>query len=160
MKTLIVWIFVVCTSTASFAQSTDGAQQIQSLLSNPKNSAALGQAMAVGSILTCTQKQVGKEATTKFYQDMNEVGKTISSYCKEGHATEARATLLATLKTNQNDPVYRAALACYDTQAANIRMMAGTKFSANIDKYVVWAKDVPAAEQNMKESDVCKPKAN
>lgn len=166
MKRFLTLAFFLCSATASMAQTTSGTAlntdisgQLQKMLSNPKNSEALGQAMAVGSILGCTQKQVGKEATQKFYQDMQAVGKTVSDYCKQGHATEARALVLSTLETNQTDPVYQAALGCYDGQFANINSLAGPVLAQKITTYAAWARDVPAAKQNVKESDVCRKAA-
>ena len=112
----------------------------------------------MGSILGCTQKQAGKEATRKFYDDMTAVGKTVSTYCKEGHATEARALVLSTLETNQSDPVFQAALGCYEAQAPKINTLAGPRGAAKLAEFHAWAKNPTHTKQQLKESDVCKPK--
>lgn len=161
MRMILIALLSLCTATTAIAQTAttpapDMSGQLQKLLSNPKNAQALSQALAVGTLMGCTQKQAGKEATQAFYQDMTAVGKNVSAYCKEGHATEARALVLSTLQQNQNSPVYLAALQCYDAQAANIPALAGPETAQKMATYASWARDVPKAEQNIKESDICK----
>lgn len=161
MRALFIITLSLFATTAAMAQTAttpapDMSAQLQKLLNNPKNAQALSQALAVGTVMGCTQKQAGKEATQTFYQDMTAVSKNVSAYCKEGHATEARALVLSTLQQNQTNPVYLAALNCYDAQAQNIPALAGPEIAQKMATYANWARDIPKAEQNIKESDICK----
>lgn len=163
-KQIIVYVMLVLGFNTALAQqqpsSVDAAQKLQSLLGGKKAEENIGKALAIGTLLGCTKKQAGAEATQAFYQDMTAVGKAVSGYCKEGHKAEARELVLTTLETHQNSPVYQAALACHDAQAANIASLGGQKLADNLALYASWAKDVPRARREITETDICKTKGN
>ncbi len=116
----------------------------------------LGQVMVVGSIMGCTQKIAGKEATDAFYQQMQAVGKTVSAYCKQNDAADAKATVLSTLQARQNDPVAKAALGCYEQQKANVLNLGGAQVAADAEHYARWLKNPALAKQEMQDSDICR----
>jgi hypothetical protein len=157
----IVAITLMLLANTAFAQTAapipsneEIAKQVQKLTG--KNSKeALGQVMVIGSLLGCTQKTAGKEATQAFYSHMQEVGKTVEGYCKRGHATEARALLLATVTQHSSHPVAHAALGCYDAQKQTVATMGGKRIAADAALYANWIRDPEAAKVEMKETDVC-----
>lgn len=160
----LAWLALVMAATPALAQPADSAatspqanlqQELQKALGKNANKAALGQAMAVGVILGCTNKRAGREATDSFYREMKEVGKTVEGYCKQGRATEARDVVINTLYAKRNDPVLQGAIGCYDQQSANIAMMAGSSLSADIGHYARWARDPSIAKTEMKTTDIC-----
>ena len=126
------------------------------LAGNTISQQQLGQVMVIGSIMGCTQKTAGKEATNAFYQEMQALGKTVEGYCKSGQPTLARSTVLNTLAAKQNDPVVKAVLTCYDAQKANVTALGGHQVAADAEHYSRWIKDPAAAKAEMQESDVCR----
>lgn len=142
--------------TATPSPQQQLSEQLRALTGKQNAQHAVGQAVVVGTLLGCTQKQVGKQAFDTFYQEMRTVANAISSYCKQGHKTEARALLLSTLETQQTNDVYRTALGCYHTQAANIAGLAGKKMADSLAQYAGWAGDVNSAKREITETDICK----
>jgi hypothetical protein len=130
-------------------------QQLQKMMAGKKSQEALGQAVVIGTMLNCTQKTAGKEATQAFYAEIKTIGKTVEGYCKNGHATEARALLLATVEQNASHPVTTAALGCYDQQLPNIAALGGARMATDAARYARWVRDPEAAKTQMQETDVC-----
>ncbi len=138
------------------ANQTQLMDQIKNAMGKNQSSEALGQVIVLGSLLGCTQKTAGKEATQNFYHAMETVGKTVEGYCKAGEPAKARALLLGTFEQNQNNAVVKSALACYDAQTANIEALAGKQVAATSANYARWVRDPKLAAREMKETDVCK----
>ncbi len=151
-------VIIVLTSAAIAQQSTDqnSTPHIQSLLGKKNSKDALGQAIVVGALYGCTQKKAGKEVTQTFYNEMIAVGKSITTYCKEGHVTEARALALSTMDANHAHPVYQSALECYDAQTISIASIGGQKMADTMAKYARWAKNTSVAKREINETDVCR----
>lgn len=133
-------------------------QQLQKLAGKKNSQEKLGQALVIGSLLGCTQKTAGKEATEAFYHRMKAVGKTVQSYCNEDHATEARALLVSTFQENHRHEVVKAALGCYDTQAENIAALGGERMATDAANYARWMREPALIESQLKEADVCRKK--
>jgi len=136
--------------------NADIAAQVSKLAGNKNPQQIMGQVMVLGTLLGCTQKTVGKPATEAFYHEMDRVGKTAEHYCKKSQATEARALLLSTFAAKKNDPVLKAALACYDTQKAMIEAVGGKQLAADSAHYARWLRDPEIAKAEMKEADICR----
>jgi hypothetical protein len=155
----ILLTFLMLLTSPSLAQNppaqADMMQQLQKMMAGKNSQAALGQALVIGTLLGCTQKTAGKEATQAFYSEMKDIGKTVEGYCKRGHTTEARAMLLATVQENADHPVTQSALGCYDAQTANIAAMGSKRMAADAARYANWMRDPEAAKVEMKETDVC-----
>ncbi len=130
-------------------------QQLQRMMAGKNSQQVLGQALAIGTLLGCTQKTAGKEETQAFYNEMQTIGKTVEGYCKRGHGTEARALLLTTIDENADHPVAKAALGCYDTQAPNLAALGGKRLAADAARYASWVRDTEAAKTQMKDADAC-----
>ena len=130
-------------------------QQLQRMMQGKNSQQVLGQALAIGTLLGCTQKTAGKEATQAFYSEMQAIGKTVEGYCKRGHATQARTLLLATVEENADHAVTKAALSCYDAQLPNILALGGKRMAADAARYASWMRDPEAAKTDIKESSVC-----
>ena len=135
----------------------DMMMQMQKVMGKKNSQEAMGQVIVIGSLLGCTQKTAGAEATNAFYQQMQTVGKTVEAYCKQGHATEARALLLATFAQNKTNPVVASALTCYDTQLASVNALGGPRMAADAAHYARWVRNPAIAQQELKETDVCRP---
>ena len=138
-------------------EKADMQGKLMQNLNKSGNSAALGQAMAVGILLNCTQKQAGKDATQAFYTDIKQVGDQVKADCKANNAPAAQALVLQTLDAKQNDPVLKSALGCYDAQSETLNAMAGPQISDSFAHYARWARDPALAHQEMKPTDICKP---
>ncbi len=130
--------------------------QLKGAMGKNQSSEALGQVIVLGSLLGCTQKTAGNEATQTFYHQMEAIGKTVEGYCRAGEPTKARALLLGTFEQNQNNAVVKSALTCYDAQTANIAALAGAQVAATSANYARWVRDPKLAAREMKETDVCK----
>lgn len=145
-------------AAASNAQTTqpDVMQQLQKVMGSKNGQQHMGQLIIVGSLLACTQKTVGKEAAQTFYQEMQTVGKTAGTYCKQGNATEARALLMATFTKNRDSAVVKAALGCYDAQVTAIEALGGARMATDAANYAKWVRDPTLAEKELKETDICK----
>ena len=112
--------------------------------------------MLIGSILSCTQKTAGQQPTQTFYNEMNAIGKQAEGYCKQGNATEARALLVSTFTTKKDDPVAKAALACYDAQSSLVAGIGGAQIAADAANYARWMRDPALAATEMKDTDICR----
>lgn len=143
---------------AATPSNADIAATVQKLSGNKNSQEVLGQVIAIGSIMGCTQKTVGKEATQKFYNEMQAIGKQAETYCRQGNATEARALLLATFAAKKDDAVVKAALQCYDTQIQSLAALAGPRMAADAAHYARWLRDPEIAKTELKESDICRGK--
>ena len=152
----------VLIAASAFAQSTttpsqaDIAKTVQKLSGKKNGKEALGQVIAIGSILGCTQKTAGKPATQAFYSEMQAVGKHIEAYCQGKRASEARALALSTFAMKKDDAVVLAALNCYDTQKQSINALAGERMAADAANYARWLKNPEIAKAEMKDSDICR----
>lgn len=149
------------TTNAAPASNNDIAGQLLKLSGNKNNSQALAQVVVVGSLLGCTQKTAGKEATNAFYQQMQTVGKQAEANCKAGKAEDARALMINTFKQQQGSPVVRAALDCYGTQKQTVEAIAGPALATDVAHYAGWLRDPTKAEKEMQTTDICRgtPKA-
>lgn len=142
--------------TGSVVPQADIAATVQKLSGKKNSQEALGQAIAIGSILGCTQKAAGKPATQAFYSEMQSVGKNIEAYCKGKRAAEARALALSTVTAKKDDVVVVAALGCYDTQTQTVNALAGPRMAADAANYARWLRDPQIAATEMKETDICR----
>ncbi len=146
--------------SATSTAKPDIATQMQKILGGKDPSQALAKAMVIGTMFNCTQQQAGKEATKAFYGQMEQVGKTVETYCKQSNATAARSLMLSTFQAKHNDPVLRSALACYEQQRPTLITMAGNaSFAADMEHYARWIRDPSLANKEMTEADVCRTKA-
>lgn len=149
--------------TATPAATDDKAmvvEQLQKVLNKKNSPEKMGQAIALGSLLNCTQKTAGKDATNAFYQQVQTVSQTVREYCKQGNATEARALVLATVQQHKANPVVSSMLGCYDADTASLNTMAGPKAAADAAKYARWLRDPATAANEIKETDICRKKVN
>lgn len=142
--------------TGSVVPQADIAKTVEKLSGKKNAKDAFGQAIAIGSILGCTQKTVGKPATQAFYSEMQAVGKTIEAYCRGKRASEARALALSTLAAKKEDAVVLAALTCYETQKPTVDALAGPRMAADAANYARWLKNPQVAQSEMKETDICR----
>ena len=142
--------------TVAMPSQSDIAGTVQKIGGAKSSQEVLGQVMVVGSLLGCTQKTAGKEATQAFYGEMQKIGKTAETYCKQGQATEARALLLSTFAAKKNDAVVKAGLGCYDAQAQLVEAMGGKRIAADAAHYARWLRDPEIAKSEMKETDICR----
>ncbi|MFZ4541801.1 MAG: hypothetical protein ACOYNL_08360 [Rickettsiales bacterium] len=117
---------------------------------------ALGQMMAVGTIMSCTQKTAGAEQTLAFYTEMQKVGKLAETYCRAKQPANARTLMLNTFAAKNGDPVVQSALGCYTAQQQNIQILSGPKIAADVQKYARWFQNPEAAQTEMRETDICK----
>ncbi len=141
---------------ASTPSQADIAKTVEKLSGKKNAKDALGQAIAIGSILGCTQKTAGKPATQAFYSEMQAIGKTIEAYCRGKRASEARALALSTLAAKKDDAVLLAALTCYETQKPTLDALAGPRMAADAANYARWLKNPEIANTEMKETDICR----
>jgi hypothetical protein len=89
---------------------------------------------------------------------MQTVGKTVETYCKQGNDTEARVLLLTTFTRNRDNAVVKSALGCYDAQVANVEALGGKRMAADAANYARWLREPKLAEQELKETDICRNK--
>ncbi len=147
---------------SAFAQTTttptqaDIAATVQKLSGKKNTKDGLGQVIAIGSILGCTQKTAGKPATQAFYRDMQAIGKRIESHCRAKQAADAKALALSTFAARKNDTVVKSALHCYDTQVDALSALTGPRMAADAANYARWLRDPEIAKVEMKESDICR----
>lgn len=137
--------------------NADIAAQLQKL-SGKNSKQALAQVVVIGSLLGCTQKTAGKEATNAFYKKMSDVGHRAELLCKESKPAEARALMLSTFKENQNDPVVKAAHGCYEAQKETVATVGGPRMAIDAANYAKWVKDPALAEKEMQNQDICRGK--
>lgn len=145
---------------AAAPTNADISKQLQKLTGkNSKES--LAQVVVIGSLLGCTQKTAGKEATASFYQQMEAVGKQAETYCRAGKAEDARALMVGTFKQQQHSPVVKAALGCYDAQKQTVDAIGGPRLATDAAHYAAWLRDPTKAEKEMQPGDICRgtPKA-
>ncbi len=151
----------VATGATTIPTNADIAAKLQKLTG--KNSQqSLAQVVVIGSLLGCTQKTAGKEATASFYKQMEAVGKQAETYCRAGKAEDARSLLLTTFTEQHTSPVVKAALDCYDAQAETVAAIGGARMAADAAHYARWMRDPTLAQNEMQTSDICRgtPKAN
>jgi hypothetical protein len=148
--------FSALAQTGSVVPQADIAKTVEKLSGKKNAKDALGQAVAIGSILGCTQKTAGKPATQAFYSEMQAVGKHIEAYCRGKRASDARALALSTLAVKKDDAVVLAALTCYDTQLQTVNALAGPRMAADAANYARWLKNPEIAQSEMKETDICR----
>ena len=141
---------------ASTPSPADIAKTVEKLSGKKNGKEALGQTIAIGSILGCTQKTAGKPATQAFYSEMQAIGKNIEAYCRGKRASEARALALSTLNAKKEDAVVLAALTCYETQKPTVDALAGPRMAADAANYASWLKNPEIAQSEMKETDICR----
>ena len=145
-------------ATAPTPLPIDLNSAVNKLSTNSNSQQKLGQVMVIGSIMNCTQKTAGKDATNAFYQQMQSVSKTVEAQCKSGNASAARTTVLDTLVAKHNDPVVKSMLACYDQQSAMVSNLGGQQVAADAAHYSRWLRNPETAKAEMQESDVCRHK--
>lgn len=155
MRSLLISTCCALLATSAVAQN-DLTSQLQKALHSANQQEALQQGIAIASLLGCTSKTAGKPATDAFYGKIQTVGKQVEAQCKAKNFAGARATVLAELKKDQNEPVVLALNNCYATGKANFDMMAGPKLADSAEMYARWIKDPALAETEMTEGDVCK----
>lgn len=163
MRSFIFTLAATALALPAFAQSngnSQAAQQfgdaLQQLLASPENQEKLQQGIAIASLLGCTGKTAGKEATDAFYASLQATGKQVEKLCKTKRPTAARQLVLGTLRAKQNDPVRLAASACYSTQKADFDVLAGPTLANDAEMYARWVADPALAEAEMTNGDVCK----
>jgi len=158
MRYMIACLLVVSFAATSNAQmpalSPEMTQQLQAATGKLKGE-SLGAAIVMGTLVGCAQKQVGPEKTKAFYAEIEKVGKTGEALCKLGKTEEARQLIWTTFEKNQNDPVLKALLQCYDKNAAALAPMAGPKLAADMAHYAGWVRDPQTARTEIMASDVC-----
>lgn len=137
----------------------DMMQQLQKMMGKKTSSDSVGQVIVIGSLLGCTQKTAGQEATNAFYSEMQTVGKTIEGYCKQHRANDARALLLSTVANHKDNAVVKSALTCYDAQKESVAAMGGPRLATDAANYAKWIRDPELAKREVKESDICRGKA-
>lgn len=135
--------------------NADLSQQLQKL-TGKNNPQALAQVVVLGSLLGCTQKTAGKDATNAFYQQMQAVGKQAEAACKAGKPEDARALMINTFKQQQASAVVKAALGCYDAQKQTVEAIGGPALSADVAHYAGWLRDPTKAEKEMQTGDICR----
>jgi hypothetical protein len=156
LRHLLLTLLFATSAIAQTATEPTMQQQITQMLTKQKNNKALGSALAVGTLLGCTKKQAGKEATQSFYKQALSIGKTIEGYCKEGDKTSAKTMLLSSLDAKKSDPVLKTALGCYESQAASLAGMIGEKHASKAAFYARWVRNPAIAREEIKTTDICK----
>ncbi len=157
MRALAAWFAVALFATAAVAQapSTQMIQQLEKVQGSKLNGKSLSMVMVIGTLVGCTQKQAGKEQTQAFYNSIEKIGKEAESLCQQNKPAEARQLLLNSFEEKSRDPVVKALLNCYDTNSVALQQMGGPQMAMETARYARWVREPRAAEQEMKESDVC-----
>ena len=135
--------------------TADPMSQLSKAFGGKNGQQNLSQVLVVGTLMGCVQKQAGKEAAQAFYTKMQTVGKSVEALCKSNQAVQARDLTLSTIDANAQDPVAKAAVGCYDAQAANLQSMAGPKLGGDLAHYARWARNPATAHAEMKTDDIC-----
>ena len=158
MKPHFIALFLTCIAANAMAQIPPEAQaQLQQALE--KDPQALQKGMAVATLLGCTQKQAGKEATSALYQELQAVGKQAEGLCKTQQTAKARALVIEAFRKHQANPVVTAAHGCYGKNKPMIDALAGPKIAPEIGKYVELLKDPSQIESQVTEQTVCGKKS-
>lgn len=127
---------------------------------NPGASAqAMQQAVAVATLVGCTQKQAGKQATEAFYNKMQVVVKQAEAYCKAAQAAQARSLLVNTFHQNSADPVVVAAVGCYTRDKVTIDTLAGPQLAPKIAQYIHALQNPNEADRDFTDQNVCQKKS-
>lgn len=158
MRAFILTLAILAAASPAFAQSASVqfGDALQKLLDSPENQEKLQQGIAIASLMGCTGKTAGKQATDAFYKDAQATGKRVEALCKAKKPSEARALVIATLKAKQNDPVRLAASECYSTQKEDFDTLAGPRLANDAELYSRWIADPALAEAEMTNGDICK----
>ncbi len=135
------------------AQLTD---QLHSLLKAKTDQQALGEALAMATLLNCAKTNAGGPATDAFYKQMQAVGKQIGDLCKQNRADDARALVLQTMKANQYNRVVMSLNNCYLAQKSSFEAMGGHELATDAARYARWIRDPYTAQREMQDSDICK----
>ena len=158
MRTLAAGLTALLLSHSAMAQGIDPQliQHLEKIQGSKISGQSLSMVMVIGTLVGCTQKQAGKEQTQAFYNSVEKIGKNAEELCQQNKPAEARQLMLNTFQEKHNDPVVKALLGCYDTNATALQQMAGPQMAAQAAHYVRWVRDPNAAQQEMKESDICR----
>ena len=158
MRTLIIGLSALLFASTAMAQAPtpDMIQKLEKLQGSKLTGKSLSMVMVIGTLVGCTQKQAGKDQTQAFYTSIEKIGKNAEALCQQGKPAEARQLLLKTFAEKHGDPVVTALLHCYDTNATALEQMAGPPMAQQAANYARWVRDPNAAQQEMKESDICR----
>jgi hypothetical protein len=154
--TMLIGMVTVSPALAQQATQLDGMQQMQKLMQGKDAGANIGKALVAGTILGCTNKKVGKEATNAFYADLQATGKQAEAYCKQNNAPAARMLVVNKVEQKRNDPVAKAAVDCYYQNREAIAGLAGQRMAADLAQYVAWFQTPGAAAAQIKDKDICR----
>ena len=124
-------------------------------MNNPQ---ALGQGLAVATLMGCTSKQAGQPATQALYTKIQGAVKEAEGYCKTNQPGLARLTIIRNFRENRMDPVVNAAYDCYTKNQPALDAMAGPQVATEINKYIHLLHDPSNIEQEVTVDNVCKKK--
>ena len=158
MRFITASIAAMLLANTAMAQSVEPQmiQQLEKIQGTKLSGQSLSMVMLIGTLIGCTQKQVGKDQTQAFYNSIEKIGKNAEELCKQNKPAEARQLMLNTFAEKKNDPVVKVLLGCYDKNVVALQQMAGPQLSMQATNYVRWVRDPRAAQQEMKESDICR----
>ncbi len=144
---------------AAEAQAVPNQQQVmeklQRLMGGKDSKAVMARVTVVGAVLTCTQNAAGKDATNAFYQQLRVVGDQARADCRAGQPEQARQRMLQYFSQNQNHPVTKAALGCYDSMVPEISGLGDPQVSTDAANIARWVRDPASASREMKASEIC-----
>lgn len=146
----------VVAQQATTPPQNDPLQQLQKALGSKDKQQALGQGIAVATLLSCTNKTAGKAATDALYKEMQGIGKEVESLCKSGHESAALTLVQQTMAEKRNSVVVMAARNCHITNRQNLAMLAGPELTGDLDNYSRWIADPATATREMTPQDICK----
>lgn len=112
--------------------------------------------LAILQIRGCIEQNVGKTATKRFIDEITREGKIIEGLCRQGQATQARKQVIALMKEKEHDPVARAAHLCYTEHEQAFSAISDKISAEELANYERWSENPSVAEQEMKDSDICK----
>ncbi len=141
---------------ASMEEQSLLLQKLQQMSAKKQTPEALGQAVAVGSLVSCTNKTAGTKAVEAFYQQLKALKQSAKAACAQGQSAQVRALVLSSLEQNKHHPVLQALLGCYDAQAASLAPLAGAKAAGDAARYARWLHNPELAQQELSEGEVCK----
>lgn len=145
-------------------QSQQLMQQLQGLLQKSGLNQAetslqqkkIAMGLAILQIRGCIEQNAGKTATKSFIDDVLKEGKIIEGLCKQGQANEARKQVISALKAKEHDPAARAARLCYQDHQDAFSAINDKVSAEDLANYERWAEDPSLAQNEMKNSDICK----
>ncbi|OYW14339.1 MAG: hypothetical protein B7X02_00235 [Rhodospirillales bacterium 12-54-5] len=161
MRRRYVFIALGACALACSAQaqlSPEQTMQLSKAIQNAPTGVNLQQGIAVATLLDCTQKKAGKQATEALYAKMQAVSSQANAACNAKQPSQARALLIQAFHDNHDSPVVAAANDCYTKNKTTIDALAGTKAAPEIAKYVHLLNDPGSAERVITEANVCKKK--